>query len=130
MYDINVAFGEKNALAYQVCNMFIFVVYACVMRKCVCVNEVTKNDRLQFVLNISFVFILVIVIITFDLHFGFYIIIFFFSFLFAFCFNKRYQFYINCKQFSVCPLQTNQRSLRTWPLCRFLYTSLIFLYIL
>lgn len=123
----------RSALSYQVCYrvcMFIFVVYAWVRK---CVNEVTKNDRLQFVLNISFVFILVIVIITFDLHFIFFCFYFFYLFIyfpFAFCFNNRYQFYINCKQFSVCPRQSNQRSLRTWPLCRFLYTNLIFVYIL
>lgn len=44
-----------------------------------------ENDRLRFVLNISFVFILVIVIITFVLHyfhFFFRFIILFFRFFF------------------------------------------------
>lgn len=124
----------RSALSYQVCyRVYVHFRCVCVGEK-VCVNEVTKNDRLQFVLNISFVFILVIVIITFDLHFIFFFCFYFFYlfiyFPFAFCFNNRYQFYINCKQFSVCPRQSNQRSLRTWPLCRFLYTNLIFVYIL
>lgn len=105
-YDIHVAYG-KNAFWHFEC--VICVPFRCIcVREEICMNEITKNDRLHFVLNISFVFILVIVIITFDLRFCFFFIYFSFN---------RYQFYINCKQFSVCTRQPIQRSLRTWPLC-------------